>query len=106
MNTLQKVIHWLGYLVGEDNIKLDIRSKLTDVVVDQSVNTLGEGMMNLLKNEQGVEANVVVKSKEDQCHFFYELVKPGPKKTKVTSEMLDSVGAGSATKDSGSKKIQ
>lgn len=110
MNTLEKVIHALGYWLGEDSIKLDIRAKLTQVVVDQSVKTLGEGMMNLLKDQQGVEASVVVKSSEDQSHFFYELVKPGQKHDKVTSDKLYSVDKGDTidTKQDnvGSKKTQ
>jgi len=95
MNKLRKVVHWLGYAMGEDNVKFGIRSQLTRIVVDQSVKTLGEGMVNLLKNDRGVQADVVVKSNEDQPHFFYELVKPRPgssskKDDQVTSEKLHS----------------
>jgi hypothetical protein len=111
MNKLRKVVHWLGYVMGEDNVKFGIRSQLTRIVVDQSVKTLGEGMMNLLKNEQGVEADVVVKSNEDQPHFFYELVKPrdGKKDDKITSDKLhsyDDSGNVFATKSVDPKKTK
>jgi hypothetical protein len=106
MNKLRKMVHWLGYWMGEDNVKFGIRSQLTRIVVQQSVKTLGDGMKNLLADEQGVEADVVVKSKEDQSHFFYELVKPreGQKDDKITSEKLHTVDDDSAA--AGSKKTE
>jgi hypothetical protein len=84
MNMLQTGSHWKGYLMGEDNVKFGIRSQLTRLVVDQSVKTLGEGMINKLHNEQGVEADAVVKSNDDQSNFFDELVKPGQSDGEVT----------------------
>jgi hypothetical protein len=90
MNTLRKAVHWIGYLVGEDNVKFGIRSQLTRIVVEQSIETLGEGMINILHDEQGVEADVVVKSNEEQSDFFYELVKPGQSDSEVTSAKLHS----------------
>lgn len=106
MTFLEKMVHVLGYWIGEDNLKFGIRSQLTQVVVDQSVKTMADGMEQLLKNEQGVEADIVVKSSEDQPHFFYDLVKPNDAKKKdgngITSDKLDSEAAA----DSAEKKIK